>query len=406
MGTVNKPARGNLRPIPPRVLLLVPAVVSLLVGLWLGLHRLGVVGSTSELRLDAVHGPVLVLGFVGTVIAVERAVALRRAIGYLAPGLLGVGALALLSPLPLLVGQVLMISGTLALGLIYIGVWHRAESIATAVQALGAVLAFEAAVLWTVGLTVPAMLPFLVGFVVLTILGERLELARIAIGLQVERLVLGLSLGLVLAMSLTLIFPGASHSLIGFILIVMVVVMGANDVARRTIRSTGLPRFSAAAILCGYVWIAFAGGLWFYNGEILAGREYDAVVHAVFLGYTVSMILAHAPVIFPAVIRRDVPYTAAMWIPLVLLEISLVLRVVLGDLGGNDTFVRWGGSLNVVAILSFIAVAIGGVFYRRRKGPAPAQQGPPTGVAAAVTDEDPASKPPGPAGTLSLGTRN
>ena len=40
----------------------------------------------------------LVLGFVGTLIALERAVALRRPAGYPAPALLGLGALLLLSP--------------------------------------------------------------------------------------------------------------------------------------------------------------------------------------------------------------------------------------------------------------------------------------------------------------------
>jgi len=48
---------------------------------------------------------VMVLGFVGTVIALERAVALRRAAGFAAPALLGVGGLLVTSAAPLRLGQ-------------------------------------------------------------------------------------------------------------------------------------------------------------------------------------------------------------------------------------------------------------------------------------------------------------
>jgi len=38
------------------------------------------------------------------------------------------------------------------------------------------------------------------------------------------------------------------------------------------------------------------------------GGGYDAVVHAIFLGFVISMVMAHAPVILPAVLRRPLPY--------------------------------------------------------------------------------------------------
>ena len=48
-----------------------------------------------------------------------------------------------------------------------------------------------------------------------------------------------------------------------------------------------------------------------YISYTLLGPAYDAVVHAVFLGFTLSMIMAHAPVILPAVLRRPLPYRPA-----------------------------------------------------------------------------------------------
>ena len=43
-------------------------------------------------------------------------------------------------------------------------------------------------------------------------------------------------------------------------------------------------------------------------------------MHAVFLGFTISMIMAHAPVILPAVLRRPLPYHPALLAPAVLLH--------------------------------------------------------------------------------------
>ncbi|MFN8183954.1 MAG: hypothetical protein U0R23_05995 [Candidatus Nanopelagicales bacterium] len=44
-----------------------------------------------------------------------------------------------------------------------------------------------------------------------------------------------------------------------------------------------------------------------------------------------SMVMAHAPVILPAVLRVQLPYRFAMYIPVVMLHASLLLRVLLGD---------------------------------------------------------------------------
>ena len=75
-----------------------------------------------------------------------------------------------------------MAVGAAALVCLYVPLWRRQRDEAVLVQALGAVLALGAAVLWLGGAAVPLLAPWLVGFVVLTIAGERLELSRIAMG--------------------------------------------------------------------------------------------------------------------------------------------------------------------------------------------------------------------------------
>ena len=80
-------------------------------------------------------------------------------------------------------------------------------------------------------------------------------------------------------------------------------------------------------------------------------------MHTVFLGFTVSMVMAHAPVILPAVLRRPLPYRPVLAVPAVLLHLSLVLRVLIGDAHGIHAAWVLGGALNIGAVLLFAALA-------------------------------------------------
>ena len=188
---------------------------------------------------------------------------------------------------------------------VYVALWRRQHDDAVLVQALGAVLAAGAALLWLGGLPVPSTLPWLAGFVVLTIAGERLELAR----LQMTRSggagwLLAASAAVVASAAAALLWPAAGYPLLGLAVLALVAWLAVHDVARRTVHATGLPRFIALCLLAGYAWLAAAALVWLLGGAVLDGPAYDAAVHAVFLGFTLSMIMAHAPVILPAVLRR------------------------------------------------------------------------------------------------------
>ncbi len=156
----------------------------------------------------------------------------------------------------------------------------------------------------------------------------------------------------------TLLWPAAGYPVLGLALLLLVGWFVAHDVARRTVRSTGVPRFGAACMLAGYAWLAVAGGIWALSGPALDGQAYDAVVHAVFLGFTLSMILAHAPVILPAVLRRPLPYHPLLWVPAALLHVSLIVRLWLGDALGSTDVWRAGALANVVALLCFAGCVV------------------------------------------------
>src|SRR5512133_3223249 len=102
-------ARGTSPTVRPnvtdRLAFLLLGGIGLLAGLNGALLPIGVWAPITSSRLPEVHGPLMVFGFVGTVVVLERAVAVRRAWAYFAPGLLGSGGIALISPLPVVVGQ-------------------------------------------------------------------------------------------------------------------------------------------------------------------------------------------------------------------------------------------------------------------------------------------------------------
>ena len=341
----------------PRALLAVPAAVAMVVGVDAGLTLLGVWAPVHSGRLGEAHGLLMVLGFVGTLVALERAVALGSPWGYAAPALLGSGALLLLAPGVDRLGHPLLVAGTAGLCLLYVPLWRRQRDDAVLVSALGAVLALGGAVLVLGGADLPLALPWLAGFVVLTIAGERLELARLAMPAGAGTSLVLLGLAVTVGVPAATMWPRAGAGALGLVVLLLAAWLASYDVARRTVRGSGLPRFAAACMLAGQGWLAVAGGVWLVAGQPADGAAYDALVHAVFLGFAISMIMAHASSILPAVTRVPLPYRPVMWAPWLLLQVSLVLRLWGGDALGSDLAREVGGAGNAVARLLFFVGA-------------------------------------------------
>lgn len=341
-----------------RALLLALAAIAMLAGLDAGLVLLGVPAPVSTDRLPEVHGMVMVLGFVGTLVCLERAVALRLRAGFLAPALLGLGSLLLITPAPLDVGRSVLLAGTIGMGAIYLPLWRRQRDDAVLVEALGVVLAVGAAAMWLGGVEMAQLIPWLVGFLVLTIAGERLELARMTMGPNAGTVLVVLTGTLMSTIVAALLWPRVGSALLGLALLGLTGWLLAHDVATRTIRRDEVTRFMAAGMLAGYVWLFVAGFIWLVGGPAYDGTAYDAVIHSVFLGFTISMVMAHAPVILPAVLGKPFPYRPALWAPLVLLHLSVATRLWLGDALGLHLAWQIGGSLNEVAMLLFAGLIV------------------------------------------------
>jgi hypothetical protein len=87
-------------------------------------------------------------------------------------------------------------------------------------------------------------------------------------------------------------------------------------------------------------------------------------LHAVLVGFVLSMVFAHAPIILPAVARIDVPYHPVLYLPLAVLHVSLVIRV-LGDLIASASARQLGALGNAAAIATFLMAVV----CARRRSP-------------------------------------
>lgn len=337
---------------------LLPAGVALLLGLDAGLLLLGLPAPISTTRLPEVHGMLLVLGFVGTLVSLERATALGRWYGYITPALLGAGGLLLIAePVPLVVGKWVLIAGAAAFVLLYVPLWRRQHDAALLTQLLGAALALAGATLWLTQDDLSRIVPWLIAFLVLTIAAERVELARITMGPHAGGRLLVHAWTITGALVVGLPLPDVGAILLGLALVALAAWLIVHDVARRTIRASGVTRYMAACILAGYVWLVVAGIALLF-GDPAGTPAYDAIVHAIFLGYTFSMIMAHATTILPAVLRIALPYRTAFWVPISLLQVALIVRIWIGDGLGMPLGWQLGGALGVAALLLFVLTAL------------------------------------------------
>lgn len=354
-----------------RLPLLACAGLLLLAGLWAALVRLGWPLPALPLPIAGQHGALMISGFLGALISLERAVALNWRAAYLPPALAALGALALVFGLPLEVGRGLLALAALGLSLVFARLLRRHPVEHVAVMALGAALWLLGNLLWLGRWPLQQAAVWWVGFLVLTIAGERLELGRLLRPSRRVQLSFRLAVAVFLAGSaLSLMILDLGWRVAGAGLLLLGLWLSWNDIARRTVRQAGLPRYIAVCLLAGYVWLAFGGGLWLGFGAQPANRLlYDAMLHSLLLGFVFSMIFGHAPIIFPALLGRTIVYAPIFYASLFLLHAALFVRVA-GDLLGDRALHMWGGLFNVLAIPLFLGLLLGALLLAARDQPA------------------------------------
>jgi hypothetical protein len=356
-----------------RLPLLVLGFLALFAGVGGGLARLGWTVPEIAATAAALHGPLMICGFFGVVISLERAVAIGHGWAYLGPLVCGLGSLAAIfgataaAPWLFVAGSVVLLAAT-------VDVYRRQSALFTFTLVTGSVAWTVGNLFWASGTEAHAVVTWWLAFLILTIAGERLELSRFLKPSPVARTIFS---GILAVIGAGLVGAERAWGVPVFAtgLLALSIWLVKQDLARRTVRGMGLTRFIAVCLLGGYGWLGAGAVIMLGAGGLAPGTaSYDAAVHALALGFVLSMVFGHAPIIFPAVLRVPVPYHPAFYAPLALLHLSLVVRLA-GDATGRFEWTRAGGLLNALAIAAFIlgtAVAVTrGLSARRAKTAAP-----------------------------------
>lgn len=341
---------GGTRSVVLRRSLLVLGLSSVVAALLGGLARLGVTTGVGA-ATASIHGPLIVLGGFCTVIGLERALAARKAAALATPVIALAGALLL--SVRSTAGPWTMAAATLSLCFTNALLLFRSPVVSSWLMFFGSAVLVVGTCAWASGYSVPAASFSWMAFFVITIAAERLELSHLSplpgwagLGVSASCQALGY-LSLAPLLGITSLDGG-----IGLALVLIGVWQLRFDIARRMLRKPGLSGYAATCVLAAASWSVIAGVLVMVFGLELAGPRYDAVLHCIFIGYALSMVFAHAPIILPVVGGVRVGFTNYFYVPTCLLHIGLALRVG-GDLFGHFLFRQIGGLLSATSLIVF-----------------------------------------------------
>jgi len=310
------------------------------------------------------HAFLMVCGFLGTVIGIERAVAAKARLAFAAPIASASAGVAALNGAPTLAAW-LVVLAALSFVMVNASMLLRQKVAHIGVLLVGAAAWFVGALLhaWGGSAHGTGAVPWWFSFLILTIAGERLEMTRLmrrragaAASLYV---VLG---GLLLGSAAFSISATAGAIVFGGSLVALAAWLMCFDIARRTVASHGVSRYMAVCLLAGYAWLGIAGVAWM--AAAVGHPLRDLALHALGMGFVFSMMLAHAPVVLPALTRVKVQFGRHFYVPLALLHASLAVRA-LASL--SPEFLRAGALGNAVAMAAFLLTLLASSLAWRSK---------------------------------------
>lgn len=322
-------------------------LLSLLAAVWSGWIRIG--WSLPADEATAHHGALMVGSFLSTVIFLERAVTFKSKWVLGLPLLNGLSGVWFCLNFPF-VAQAFLFIGSLGFcamclyfiykyGELYYYLFFAAAFCLTAGNGLLLQTHFYA-----------TAVPWWMGFFLFTIVAERLELSRFLPLTGGQRNLLLLCL-LIAFVGLLIPFHLYGKGVFAAGLLLTSAWLLRFDMAMKSIKKTGQHRYSGILLMIGYVWLIITSAL-LYAGNVNA-FSYDATLHSFFIGFVISMIFSHAPIILPAVLKLPVkPYRPWLYILFGVMQASLIARVA-ADILLNPFVRKWAGLINGITLLSF-----------------------------------------------------
>lgn len=313
------------------------------------------------------HGLLMVGGFLGTLISIERAMVMKKKAWLIIPFLSGI------STVFFLIGQDQAGIGALLAGSLGLSVIMQVQVIRH--PHFHSILLYLGAVSWFIGNffawhfgLIAAGSIWWIGFLLFTIVGERLELSQFLPVPSWSKKALGGLLGLFF-MGLILPFHGVGNEVMGLAVLLISVWLLIFDMAKVAAKKKAQFRYIGIGLRVGYVWLGV-------QGLVLLLMEshplfYDLVLHTFFLGFTFSMIWSHAPIIFPTIFGiRQTPYHRILWWPWSLFQMTLLGRIGFGLAENYEWRKIMGISNGYLILLMFgfmVAIVIWKIKFQTQK---------------------------------------
>jgi len=337
------------------IIFIIPAVFALLAGIYGALLRLGFPLPIFLYWYSRDHGALFICGFLGTLISLERAAALVKSWTYIAPSFSAFSAIFLVLNAPPMFAKISASLASFFLISLYLNILKKQISKASIVMTIAAFDWLIGNLFWLKGYSVKELGLWWISFLILTIAGERLELSRLLKTTKISNLIFLIIIILINAgATLSYSFPYFATKIYGISIIALSFWLVKNDIAKKSLKQKNLLKFISITLIVGFLWLGL-GGLIILFKSFDSPYDYDAFLHSILLGFVFSMIFAHAPIMLPSLFSISINFTSLMYMPLILLHSSLIVRVV-ADLLNSFEGRKWIGLINVIAVLSYIMV--------------------------------------------------
>lgn len=339
------------------LLLLVP--LSLLVAFYSALGRVG--WNLPIPAIAAKHGFLMVSGLFGTLISLERSLIMRKIWWLGIPVASAVSVVLVLMQLELQ-GFWVQLAAAAGLSFLYLKQALRYREIYFAGLLLSGLAWCMSAAVLIAGRGFVAASIWYILFLLFTIVSERMELSKfVAKPGWAQPLLLTLLVLLVLSQALP--FHLGANQLTGLLMAAVAYWLLSFDMVNINLRKKGFFYFSGSTLFGGYLWLMLSGVLMAL--PLAAPYHYDAVLHSFFIGFAFSMLFAHAPIIFPALIKMPVKvFHPFFYFPVFATHALLLLRLY-ADYSANWQLRKWAGMLQVLVIILFF-LSFGMLLNRER----------------------------------------
>lgn len=331
-----------------KAILVFPLMIfSLLLAVWSGWLRIG--WNFPVTNVAAQHGALMVNSFLASLIFLERAVTFRNKWVLLLPFINAASTLAFIFNLPT-AAQLMFIAGSSGFVIMCSYFICRYKETYYIIFLAGAICLLVGNIILFKTNFFPNAVTWWIGFLLITIVAERLELSRFLALSNFKRSLLWICILLVI---FALAWP---FHLYGNIFLSVAIAATALwllkfDMAKHSIKVKGQHRYSGLLLIVGYAWLLVMAGFLILQNRL--AFRYDAVLHSFFIGFVFSMIFSHAVIVLPAVTGLVVKvYRPILYLWFVLLQASLIVRIV-SDVVVDVLCRKIAGMANGLSILLF-----------------------------------------------------